>query len=193
MKVYAFDFDGTLTKRDSFIEFLLFVKGWKDFVLCFLRYSPLLVLMKLHLYSNGKTKERIFSHCFKDMPFDTFKTYCHRFAMENSSFLRPSGVLKVYEAKQEGSEVLIVSASVDNWVQPFFPGVKVLGTQVEVINGVLTGRFLTPNCYGMEKVRRIQALYPNRKDYELVAFGDSYGDACLLDYADEAYYKPFRK
>ena len=121
MKVYAFDFDGTLTKRDSFIEFLLFVKGWKDFVLCFLRYSPLLVLMKLHLYSNGKTKERIFSHCFKDMPFDTFKTYCHRFAMENSSFLRPSGVLKVHEAKQEGSEVLIVSASVDNWVQPFFP------------------------------------------------------------------------
>ena len=88
--------------------------------------------------------------------------------------------------------MLIVSASIDNWVQPFFPEVKVLGTQIEVVNGKLTGRFLTKNCYGQEKVNRILALYPNRTDYHLTAYGDSRGDKEMLAFADESYYKPFR-
>ena len=88
--------------------------------------------------------------------------------------------------------MLIVSASIDNWVQPFFPKVKIVGTQVEVENGLLTGRFLTKNCYGQEKVNRILAIYPNRREYKLIAFGDSEGDKELLAFADEAHYKPFR-
>ena len=76
--------------------------------------------------------------------------------------------------------------------QPFFPGVKIVGTQVEVEDGLLTGRFLTKNCYGQEEVNRILAIYPNRKEYELIAFGDSEGDKELLDFADEVHYKPFR-
>jgi phosphoserine phosphatase len=88
--------------------------------------------------------------------------------------------------------VLIVSASIDNWVQPFFDDVKVLGTQIEVMDGKLTGRFLTRNCYGQEKVNRILALYSNRQDYHLTAFGDSKGDKELLAFADESHFKPFR-
>ena len=98
----------------------------------------------------------------------------------------------VKKAQAEQAEVLIVSASIDNWVQPFFPEVKVVGTQVEVKDGHLTGRFLTKNCYGQEKVDRILAIYRHRQEYELIAFGDSRGDKEMLDFADEAHYKPFR-
>ena len=88
--------------------------------------------------------------------------------------------------------MLIVSASIDNWVQLFFsnpsnPLLKVLGTKIEVVDGHLTGRFLTPNCYGQEKVRRILALYPDRSEYHLTAFGDSRGDREMLAFADEAH------
>ena len=89
--------------------------------------------------------------------------------------------------------MLILSASIDNWVQPFFTDVKVLGTQIEVIDGELTGRFLTKNCYGQEKVSRILTLFPDRKDYHLTAFGDSRGDKEMLAFADESYFKPFRQ
>ena len=89
--------------------------------------------------------------------------------------------------------MLIVSASIDNWVQPFFAQVKVLGTQIEVVNGKLTGQFLSKNCYGQEKVNRILTLYPNRQDYHLTAFGDSRGDKELLAWADESHFKPFRE
>ena len=113
-------------------------------------------------------------------------------SISSKYLLRPKGIEAVDQAISEGADVLIVSASIDNWVQPFFPSVKVVGTQIEIIDGKLSGRFLTKNCYGQEKVNRILSLYPHRQDYHLAAYGDSRGDQELLAFADEAHYKPFR-
>ena len=186
-KLYAFDFDGTLTTRDTLLEFIRYACGTPRFLLGFLIHSPLLVLMKLRLYPNGRTKERIFSWFFKGMKLDTFDGLCRRFASDSRHLLRPDTTAALEQAKASGAEILIVSASIDNWVQPFFPSVTVLGTQIEVANGLLTGRFLTPNCYGQEKVRRILALHPDRSSYHLTAYGDSRGDRELLAFADEAH------
>ena len=192
-KIYAFDFDGTLTTKDTLLEFIRFAKGTLAFGLGFLRYTHLLVLMKLGVYPNWKAKQKVFAHFFKGMSIDDFDALCQEFAASSKHLLRPKGIEAINKAQSEGSEVLIVSASIDNWVQPFFANVKVLGTQIEVVDGKLTGRFLTKNCYGQEKVNRILALYPNRQDYHLTAYGDSRGDKDLLAWADESYFKPFRK
>ncbi|MBQ8990139.1 MAG: haloacid dehalogenase-like hydrolase [Prevotella sp.] len=191
-KICAFDFDGTLTTRDTLLAFIRYAKGTQAFLWGFLCHAHLLVLMKLRLYPNWQAKQRVFSYFFKGMETETFDRLCQQFAADNRHLLRPEGMRAVEQARAEGAEVLIVSASIDNWVQPFFPQVSVLGTQIEVADGQLTGRFLTPNCYGQEKVSRILALYPNRKDYHLTAYGDSRGDKELLAFADEAHYKPFR-
>lgn len=191
-KIYAFDFDGTLTTRDSFLEFIRYVCGNWAFCKGILRHSPLLVLMKLGLYPNWKAKQKVFAYFFKGMPLKDFAQQGRLFALDRQHLLRPQGVDMVKQAQAEDAEVLIVSASIDYWVQPFFPEVKVVGTQVEVEDGRLTGWFLTKNCYGQEKVNRILALYPHRNEYELIAFGDSAGDKELLAFADEAHYKPFR-
>ena len=186
-QLFAFDFDGTLTTRDTLIAFIRYACGTPRFLLGFLLHAPLLVLMKLRLYSNGKAKQRLFSWFFRGMPIETFDALCQSFASTHRHLLRPETVRLLQQALSEGSEVLIVSASIDNWVQPFFPTVTVLGTQIEVIDGRLTGRFLTPNCYGQEKVRRILALHPDRSAYRLTAYGDSRGDRELLAFADEAH------
>ena len=186
-KVYAFDFDGTLTTRDTLLEFIRFACGTTRFLLGFLLYSPLLVLMKLRLYSNGKAKQKVFAHFFMGMTIEAFDALCQNFASTHRHLLRPEVVSQLEQALSDGAEVLVVSASIDNWVQPFFPKVKVLGTQIEVIDGRLTGRFLTPNCYGKEKVERILALLPNRSEYHLTAFGDSRGDREMLAFADDPH------
>ena len=191
-KICAFDFDGTLTSKDTLLEFIRFAKGTLAFGLGFMRYAHLLVLMKLGLYPNWKTKQKVFAHFFGGMTLDDFDTICQEFAASSRHLLRPKGIEAIEKALSEGSEVLIVSASIDNWVQPFFPQVKVLGTQIEVVDGKLTGRFLTKNCYGEEKVNRLKAIYPNRQDYHLTAYGDSNGDKELLAFADESHFKPFR-
>ena len=80
-------------------------------------------------------------------------------------------------------------------MSPFFQGregIEIAGTQIEVINGKLTGRFLTRNCYGKEKVGRLLQLYPDRKSYRLIAYGDSRGDRELLAFADESHYREFK-
>ena len=186
-QLFAFDFDGTLTTRDTLIAFIRYACGTPRFLLGFLLHAPLLVLMKLRLYSNGKAKQRLFSWFFRGMPLETFDALCQSFALSHRHLLRPETVRLLQQALSEGAEVLVVSASIDNWVQPFFPTVTVLGTQIEVIDGRLTGRFLTPNCYGQEKVRRILALHPDRSAYRLTAYGDSRGDRELLAFADEAH------
>ena len=48
-KIYAFDFDGTLTTSDTLIAFIRYAKGNWAFCLGFLRDSVLLILMKIHL------------------------------------------------------------------------------------------------------------------------------------------------
>ena len=201
-KIVASDFDGTLTTKDTLLAFIRYACGTKAFLWGFLLHAPLLVLMKLGLYPNWKAKQKVFAHFFEGMRIEEFDGLCQDFARDSRHLLRQQGVQALQQAQADGAEVLIVSASIDNWVQPFFEGVKsqetgdgsirVVGTQVEVKDGRLTGRFLTKNCYGQEKVNRILALYPNRQDYHLTAYGDSRGDSELLAFADKSYYKPFR-
>ena len=196
-KIYAFDFDGTLTTKDTLLEFIRFAKGSGQMFRGFLLFSPLLLLMKLHLYPNWKAKQQLFSYFFKGMNIDDFNALCKHFAEQNKHLLRPAGIEKVRQAiEEEQATVLIISASIDNWVRPFFDEIdkkiQVLGTQIETKEGRLTGQSTTKNCYGQEKVNRLTALYPHREAYDLIAFGDSRGDKELLDFADKGFYKPFR-
>lgn len=191
-EICAYDFDGTLTTQDTLLAFIRYAKGTRAFLWGFLCHIHLLILMKLHLYPNWKAKQRVFSYFFKGMEIEAFDNLCRQFAADNRHLLRSEGVRTMEQARAHGTEVLIVSASIDNWVQPYFPEVTVIGTQIEVADGHLTGCFLTPNCYGREKVNRILALYPDRSAYRLTAYGDSQGDKELLAFADVAHYKPFR-
>lgn len=192
--VYVFDFDGTLTTCDTFPRFITFARGRLAFIAGFTLFSPLLVLMKMRLLSNWRVKQWLFSLYFKGMAECDFNHLCEMFAKTNSCILRKKGIKEMERALCSDATVMVVSASIDNWVRPFFNDkrVIVIGTEVEISSGRLTGRFKTHNCYGPEKVRRIEQLLPNRKDYRLTAFGDSRGDSELLAFADESYYKPFK-
>ena len=199
-KLYCFDFDGTLTTSDTLLEFIKYAKGRGRFLMVFLMYSPLLVLMKLHLYPNWKAKQQIFAHLFAGMRIEKFDALCRGFAEESQHLLRPKGITLLHEALVAGAQVFIVSASIDNWVRPFFDirnlkGVQVLGTQIEVEDGKLTGRFKSNNCYGKEKVHRIAEVLKSfeRSEYEIEAFGDSRGDKEMLAFADKGHFKPFRE
>ena len=199
-KLYCFDFDGTLTTSDTLLEFIKYAKGRSRFLMVFLMYSPLLVLMKLHLYPNWKAKQQIFAHLFAGMHIEKFDALCRGFAEESQHLLRPKGITLMHEALVAGAQVFIVSASIDNWVRPFFDirnlkGVQVLGTQIEVEDGKLTGRFKSNNCYGKEKVHRIAEALKSfeRSEYEIEAFGDSRGDKEMLAFADKGHFKPFRE
>jgi len=193
--LHVFDFDGTLTSKDSFFALIRSRAGRLRMLLGLLIYSPWLVLMKLRLYSNEKAKQRVFAHFFKGMTTQAFNEECRKMAAANEDMLRPAARTRLTELLESGQRLLIVSASAPDWVRCFFADdmpLTIVGTELEVVDNRLTGRFKTHNCYGAEKVRRLEAVLSEpRPSYHIVAYGDSRGDKELLAYADEGYYKPF--
>ena len=85
--------------------------------------------------------------------------------------LRPAGIKRIRKALEEGDKVIIISASIDNWVCPFFDEfgdkIQIEGTQIEVKNGHLTGMFTTAKLLRTGKSKPIKSLYPQREDYYL--------------------------
>lgn len=193
-EVCAFDFDGTLTRGDSLLGMMRHRCGLFGMLGVLLLHAPLLVMMKVGLYPNRKVKQKVFRMCFGGMTLAEFDDLCRDYALTHSAMMRADGMRCVDDALQRGSKVVVISASIDNWVRPFFgdrKGVEIVGTKVEVEDGKLTGRFITANCYGKEKVARLLQLYPDRSSYRLVAYGDSRGDRELLAFADEGHYREF--
>ena len=169
--IAAFDFDGTLTTRDTLPAFIRFTHGRRRLLAGLLRHVHWLLLMRLGLCPNWKAKEKLFSYYYKGTTHAQFQ---------------PVATLRQHQAA--GHTVCVVTASIDEWVRPVCErlGVStVLATRIEVSpDGTLTGRFLTPNCYGAEKVARLLETFPHRQTYRLYAYGDSRGDDELIASAD---------
>ena len=198
-RIAVFDFDGTITRRDTLIEFIRFAKGSAALYWGLFLNLPWLTLMKLHLYDNGKTKECVFSWFFKGINLEQFNELGRAFYQAQADKLIYSEAKeKIAEHRSKGDIVVILSASIENWVQPFASALQaegLLSTQAEVQNGKLTGKFATQNCYGVEKVNRLKTwLETNIKEQPyIVAYGDSRGDKELLEFANEKHYKQFRR
>jgi HAD superfamily hydrolase (TIGR01490 family) len=193
--IAAFDFDGTITKKDTFIEFIKFTKGKFCFYAGFMLFSPLLIAMKLKLYPNWKTKEKIFSYFYKGVSVSEFNNWGIKFSSKINDLLRPKVIESLVFHKTQKHKIIIISASIENWIKPWANKAEidtVLATKIETDkNSVLTGKFSTKNCYGQEKVNRLLKEFPNRNEYKLVVYGDSKGDKKMLEFADEGFYNSF--
>lgn len=194
--IAIFDFDGTITCRDTFIEFIRFVKG--PVKLCFgiALFAPMLIMMKLRLYPNWRAKRKVFAFFFKGVPVDVFDAYCKSFwTTKGKGLLNQDAKECIKSHLKSGHKVVIITASMSSWVKYFAEYLAVdclISTDVEIKDGKLTGCFFTNNCYGKEKVDRFVRCFPNFSDYHIVAYGDSRGDKEILQFANEGYYKCFR-
>lgn len=196
MKAIAFfDFDGTLTTKDTLIEFIRFTCGRTAFITGFLMNSPFLAAYKLKLISNQRAKEKIISHYFKHTPLHTFQHWCDAFGTEAlPRLIRPKAQVELAKLQQAGATIVIVSASFGNWITRWAAAnnFAVIATKPELRDGKLTGRIEGKNCHGQEKVRRIREAF-RLEDYDVIyAYGDTAGDKPMLALATHAHYKPFR-
>ena len=63
-----FDFDGTVTTRDTLLEFIRFVKGDLSFFLGFMVHTPLLILYKMQIVLNQRAKEIMQKKILAEIP-----------------------------------------------------------------------------------------------------------------------------
>lgn len=187
--IAIFDFDGTLTRKDTFIEFIRFCHGSFKLYLGLILLSHYLISYKLGLYPNYKAKQKVFSFFFKGMRYENFYKKGISFSSIIPSFLKQEQMKKLKEHQEYKHDIYIVSASIKEWIMPWceLNGINnIICTEIEVDkNQLLTGKFKTQNCYGAEKVKRFVEIEPNRNNYYLYAYGDSRGDKAILNFADK--------
>lgn len=192
--VAAFDFDGTLTRRDTLLPFLWQVAGPSAFLSRIFALSPTLVAYKLGLLRNDVAKERVLTCFFGGMEEETLRQQGARFAAHTlPRMLRSQAMRRMQWHKLQGHRCVVISASLELYVQPWAQAAgfdDVIASRLTFReNGRIAGGLAEGNCYGAEKACRLQALLGAKEAYTLYAYGDSRGDKELLAMADHAYYR----
>lgn len=194
-KIAFFDFDGTITSKDTFPEFIKFSKGGIQFYLGFIWNGFYLIAYKLKIISNQKAKEKILSHFFEGWTIKKFNEECKKFsATVLPKLIRAKALKEIDQLKENGFSIVVVSASPENWIKNWTEsvGVALIASCLETDNGIVTGKLDGKNCHGEEKVRRILQLHQMNVYDEIYAYGDSRGDLPMMKLASKSFYKPFR-
>lgn len=192
-KLYLFDFDGTLTYKDTMFLFLKFYDPAK-FSVQFAKHIPLFVLVKLKLADAEKVKKSFISSILKGQSRSKIEKQAHLFfETYYPNIFRQNALDFIKNIDRENTESYIVSASLDIWVKPFAEklGMHLLATEAEFKNEVFTGNFKTKNCNGIEKVNRIKSAIDGKKFDKKIAFGDTNGDKPMLNFVNESHFRFF--
>lgn len=194
-RIAFFDFDGTITTQDTLLEIIKFHKGSFRFYLGFIINAPYLLAYKAGIISNQTAKEKVLRYFFGGMQLPAFQQQCDAFASTAMrSFIRPKALEEIERLKAAGTSIVVVTASAENWLQQWCldNNLQLLGTKLETVNGLLSGKIDGRNCYGEEKVHRINARFDLSLYEEIFCYGDTKGDKPMLQLATFSFYKPFR-
>jgi phosphatidylglycerophosphatase C len=193
-QIAFFDFDGTITSKDSFLEFIKFQKGQLYFYAGLLMCSPWLIGYAFGLLSNNMAKEKLITFFFKNQQIENFNETCLQFSsIDLKKIIRIAALQEIAQLKLQGFEVVIVSASIENWLQPCCEknNIKLIATKLQIVDNKLTGKMEGLNCNAEEKLRRIKEAY-NLADYETIyCYGNTKGDKPMLGVATKSFYRYF--
>ncbi len=190
-----FDFDGTITNKDSFLAFIKFTHGKARFYAGFFLLFPFLLLYKIGVITNQKAKELVLSLFYKNKPISYLEERGNLFASQVlPACIRPKALEKIKEYQEKGYTIVVVSASIKEWLSAWCKthNLQLISTELATKEGKITGKLSTPNCFGAEKVTRIRSEISLTNFSHIIAFGDSSGDKEMLALAQEAHFKPFR-
>ena len=208
--IAAFDFDGTLTRRDTSLPFILYAAGVPTSPR---RIIPLLpgfltdlcaaVWKGMGLQESGasanirgewerRMHERLLSRFVGGMRAERLTELGERFAsVELERFLIPSRLDRLAWHRARGHQCVLVTASIDAYLRPWGQSVgfdEVIASELEIDeDGAVTGRLLGDYCWGEAKVRKLIARVGPLSGRVLYAYGDSRGDKELLAAAQHAF------
>jgi phosphatidylglycerophosphatase C len=188
--VAVFDFDGTLSRRDTLVGFLRLVAGTTQLACSLLAAGPDLIAGWRDAARRDAAKEYVLARCLagrRDAHLRALGRRYSRYLL--TSQLRPDAHARLAAHRDAGHELVLCSASLTYYLEPLADRLgfhAVLATAMEVgPDGRCTGRLLRPNVRGAEKVRRLEEWLAGREAI-VHAYGDSDGDAELLARADHA-------
>jgi HAD superfamily hydrolase (TIGR01490 family) len=190
-----FDMDGTLTRRDTLSDLLLRHFGLRRCLIAGVRLGPALLGVPLDIVHRDTAKVALLRHFFGGMADETFRALGRDYALNHlDRLLRPDARRQLNWHRQAGHRVVVISASVSDWLRPWTEslGIELIATELERKGGRLTGALAGPNCRGQGKVDRLRALLDPADYHPIYAYGDTAGDTEMLALADHPTYRGLR-
>ena len=191
MNIAFFDFDGTLTRKDSFLPFMKSVSSKRKY------YSGLVLIPLLYfqntfnIISGKKLKEKVLTYFVGGLrPADIRKEVVRFTEKLIPELLTDRALNQLNSHRSKGDKIVIVSASMDIWLEHWCQNndFDLICSIAEINNGKYTGKLEGGNCKGEEKVKRINDSYDLTTFERIYAFGDSKHDLPMLALGTHSYY-----
>lgn len=192
--VAAFDFDGTITDRDTLLPFLVSEFGWPRVAAGLLKNISSLFGFVIGLTTRQDVKEALLATFFHHMPIEEFARKAHRYSREVlPQYVKQASLDRLQWHLDQGHHCVLISASIDTYLEPWAKKQgfhDLICSRLEVTEaGLVSGKLKGKNCWGAEKVRRLEEHLGPKEAYILYAYGDSDGDKPLLSIADYPFYQ----
>lgn len=174
--INVYDFDGTIYKGDSSIDFYLF---------CLKKNKGVLVKLPGVIWAGIRYVLGIIEKtAFKAKFFEFLKKIDNVDELVEEFWQKKTRKIESWYLEQKKESDVIISASPEFLLMPLEKklGIKVVASLVDK----KTGKFLAENCWGEEKVRRFKEEIGGSKIKNF--YSDSMADRPMMDLADNAYY-----
>lgn len=192
MDLALFDFDGTITDRETMPGFVRAATRPVRLKVGLVVLAPLVVGYKHRVVPGTMVRAAICWFGFRGVPVRELEQHGVAFAQSVlPAMLRPEAMARIAWHKARGDRIVVVSGGLDvylaHWASSH--GLELLCSSLEQRDGRLTGYYNGAQCVRDEKVRRVKALCSTQDFGKVYAYGDTPEDHAMLAMADEAYYR----
>lgn len=192
MNLALFDFDGTLTTRETFGDFIRLAATPLRRALFAPLFAPMVAGYKLGLVSGTRIRRSVVAFGLRGMPAERLRRVGERFAAEIlPGLLRPEAMQRVVWHQARGDRVVLVSGGLEPYLAPWCRthGLELVCSLLEIRNDRLTGRYAGAQCVSEEKVRRVCERYDLAAYGQCYAYGDTHEDEAMLALAHRRFYR----
>ena len=192
MNLALFDFDGTITTREMFPDFMRFSVAPRRLAVGKVLLAPWIGGYRMGLVSGHRVRSRIVHFGFRGVPESFVREAGKAFARDVlPGVVRPVALDRIRWHQAQGDRVVVVSGSLDVYLSCWCEqqGLELICSRLETADGRLTGRYLGAQCVGEEKSRRVRENCDLDAFAAVYAYGDTHEDVEMLNLASRKYFR----
>lgn len=201
IKLAIFDIDFTLTKKETLIQFYMYMMKKNPKLLM---YIPRIIFSGicygLKVNKEKKTKE-IFMRFIRGIKEEDMKKIVKEFYDEKlSKILYEDSINMIKKLKSQGYMIILISASPEFYLEGFYNITevdKIMGSRISCREGIYENKMDGENCKGEEKVKRLKK-YIEEENLQVdfknsYMFSDSLSDLPLFRLVGNPYLINYKK
>lgn len=191
MKLFAFDFDKTITFSDTILPVCKYLCREYHSNFSFLLIQLSYLLFRINLISSMTFKENIIRLLLEGKNIMEIESKVENFFIRNRSELFNTDIVKIIaDEKKLGNKVVIISSNLNLFINPaknILNVDDVFATKVKITRDKAGDSIEGETCSGFEKAKVIKKYASQFKFDEIISYGDSSGDFEMFKVSDKSY------